>query len=88
MWGAGTAIGELPPYFVARASAMSNRDERKQNNRNKSHVVEEKDEDMEEFEHLLEAEKSGKANLSFMDRLRLGVFKIIKKVWNFFENFN
>jgi vacuole membrane protein 1 len=23
MWGAGTAIGELPPYFVARTAAMS-----------------------------------------------------------------
>ena len=23
IWGAGTAIGELPPYFVARAAAMA-----------------------------------------------------------------
>ena len=23
MWGAGTAIGELPPYFVARAASMA-----------------------------------------------------------------
>lgn len=24
MWGAGTAIGELPPYFIARAARLSN----------------------------------------------------------------
>lgn len=23
LWGLGTAIGELPPYFVARAAAIS-----------------------------------------------------------------
>ena len=23
MWGAGTAIGELPPYFMARAARLS-----------------------------------------------------------------
>jgi hypothetical protein len=23
LWGAGTAIGELPPYFVARAASMA-----------------------------------------------------------------
>jgi len=23
LWGLGTAIGELPPYFVAKAAALS-----------------------------------------------------------------
>ena len=23
IWGAGTAIGELPPYFIARAASMA-----------------------------------------------------------------
>ena len=23
MWGAGTALGELPPYFMARAARLS-----------------------------------------------------------------
>lgn len=23
LWGAGTAIGELPPYFISRASALA-----------------------------------------------------------------
>ena len=26
MWGAGTAIGELPPYFMARAARLSGAD--------------------------------------------------------------
>lgn len=72
MWGAGTAIGELPPYFMARASALSAKDDRK------SEL--DQDEELEEFEHLLQAEKEGADKLSFLDRMRLGVFKIIKKV--------
>ena len=27
MWGAGTAIGELPPYFMARAARLSGHDD-------------------------------------------------------------
>lgn len=27
LWGFGTAIGELPPYFVARAAALANRED-------------------------------------------------------------
>lgn len=74
MWGAGTAIGELPPYFMARASALSSMDNRK----NESDL--EKDEELEEFEHLLEAEKDGSIKLNIFDKLRLSVFKIIKRV--------
>ncbi|KAM5179657.1 vacuole membrane protein 1 isoform 1-T3 [Mantella aurantiaca] len=40
MWGAGTAIGELPPYFMARAARMSG--------------AEPDDEEYEEFEEMLE----------------------------------
>ncbi|XP_064208385.1 vacuole membrane protein 1-like [Anguilla rostrata] len=40
MWGAGTAIGELPPYFMARAARLSG--------------VEPDDEEYEEFEERLE----------------------------------
>uniref|UniRef100_A0A8C7V0E9 Vacuole membrane protein 1 n=1 Tax=Oncorhynchus mykiss TaxID=8022 RepID=A0A8C7V0E9_ONCMY len=40
MWGAGTAIGELPPYFMARAARASGADP--------------DDEDYEEFEEMLE----------------------------------
>lgn len=38
--GAGTAIGELPPYFMARAARQSGADP--------------EDEDYEEFEEMLE----------------------------------
>ena len=40
MWGAGTAIGELPPYFMARAARLSGK------------AIE--DNDYEELEELLE----------------------------------
>lgn len=72
MWGAGTAIGELPPYFMARASALSSIESKK--------VDSDKDEEMVEFEELLEAEKKGSKNLNLLDRVRLSVFKLVKKV--------
>lgn len=68
MWGAGTAIGELPPYFMARASVLSAQED------------EDQDEELMEFEQLLETEKKGTKSISFGDRMRLGIFKVIKKV--------
>lgn len=68
MWGAGTAIGELPPYFMARASVLSAQED------------EDQDEELMEFEQLLEAEKKGTKSISFGDRMRLGIFKVIKRV--------
>ncbi|XP_072503004.1 vacuole membrane protein 1 isoform X4 [Notamacropus eugenii] len=44
MWGAGTAIGELPPYFMARAARLSG--------------AEPDDEDYQEFEEMLEHAQS------------------------------
>lgn len=70
LWGAGTALGELPPYFMARASALAS----------KENHISEIDEELEEFETLLKAEQEGSANLTFFDKLRLSIFKIIKKV--------
>jgi hypothetical protein len=69
MWGAGTAIGELPPYFMARASALSNKE-----------TDAEENEDLIEFEQLLGADGKEKKNLSLLDRSRLYIFRIIKKV--------
>lgn len=40
MWGIGTAIGELPPYFMARAARLSG--------------AEPDDEEYQEFEEMLE----------------------------------
>ncbi|XP_058020119.1 vacuole membrane protein 1 [Ahaetulla prasina] len=44
MWGAGTAIGELPPYFMARAARLSG--------------TEPDDEEYQEFEEMLEHAQS------------------------------
>lgn len=64
MWGAGTALGELPPYFMARAAALSG-------------MRDEDDEELVEFEELLRKDTS---ELSLLDRLRIFVFRIIKRV--------
>jgi len=78
MWGAGTAIGELPPYFMARAARLSGK------------AIE--DDDFEELEELLEKsqkdpravpqkekEKSS-STLSLFDRAKLGVHSLIQRV--------
>ncbi|XP_062288695.1 vacuole membrane protein 1-like isoform X1 [Scomber scombrus] len=44
MWGAGTAIGELPPYFMARAARLSGADP--------------DDEDYQQFEEILDQTQS------------------------------
>eukprot|EP00111_Clytia_hemisphaerica_P024941 TCONS_00073486-protein len=46
MWGAGTAIGELPPYFMARAARLSGEDD-----------VD--NEDLEELEDLISSDDQG-----------------------------
>jgi hypothetical protein len=53
---------------MARAAALSN------------NHSEEQDEELEEFEHLLKLEQDNKNKLSILDRVRLTVFKIIKRV--------
>jgi membrane protein YqaA with SNARE-associated domain len=58
MWGFGTALGELPPYFMARAARISGMD------------VE--DEELEEFTELLQRKK--KANPASLVRLTLNLF--------------
>lgn len=40
MWGAGTALGELPPYFMARTARLS------------GHDPDDEDEELREFEEL------------------------------------
>lgn len=49
--GAGTAIGELPPYFMARAARLSG--------------AEPDDEDYEEFEEMLEQAESAQVRNVF-----------------------
>ncbi|EGT36782.1 CBN-EPG-3 protein [Caenorhabditis brenneri] len=58
LWGAGTALGELPPYFMARAARISGQ--------------EPDDEEYREFLELMNAdkEKDGEQKLSLGERIK------------------
>lgn len=64
MWGAGTAIGELPPYFMARASRLSGQI----------------DEEEQEIADLLEGRERRKEELSILDRGKLFVHNLVQRV--------
>ena len=66
LWGAGTALGELPPYFMAKASRLSGYDP-------------EDAEEMAEFEELQKKKTSGE-KLNFFERLKLAMERIVEKV--------
>ncbi|THD21615.1 Vacuole membrane protein 1 [Fasciola hepatica] len=68
MWGFGTAVGELPPYFMARGARLSDRHE----------------EELEELENILEVEKAttssdplAKQTLTFQKRVELHLHRLI-----------
>jgi len=63
-WGAGTAIGELPPYFMARAARLSGSDP---------------DEDTEEFLELQEKLKNPEKMTRF-ERAKYSVQQLVEKV--------
>jgi vacuole membrane protein 1 len=68
LWGAGTALGELPPYFVARAARI--------NGKNSNENFDQEDlKELEELEALEELE-SGE-NVSFVTHIKLRI-KLIK----------
>ena len=60
MWGAGTALSELPPYFMARAARLSGYDP-------------DDEEDLKEFEELPDPESmvgaTNRESLSIMRKL-------------------
>ena len=64
MWGAGTAIGELPPYFMAKAARLSG--------------VELDDEDLEEVEKLEELESA--KELDLWTRVKKGIFDLVQRM--------
>ncbi|VDL64376.1 unnamed protein product [Nippostrongylus brasiliensis] len=67
LWGAGTAIGELPPYFMARAARLSGE--------------EPDDEEYKEFLQLMNADKKGAADeMSLADRGKAWVERFISRV--------
>lgn len=67
-WGLGTAFGELPPYFMARAARLGTTDDAD-------------DEELIEFEALvINAELHSSRNLTLFERVRYLVYRIIKRV--------
>jgi len=64
-WGAGTALGELPPYFMARAHRLSGYDS---------------DEEDDEFDELQEIKNQNQEEMSWFDRAKLGVERLVEKV--------
>uniref|UniRef100_A0A2P2I0M1 Vacuole membrane protein 1-like n=1 Tax=Hirondellea gigas TaxID=1518452 RepID=A0A2P2I0M1_9CRUS len=65
MWGTGTALGELPPYFMARGARLSGYDP--------------EDEEMAEFEELQRL-KDRPEDMSWLDRVKLSVEKLVERV--------
>ncbi|XP_055386775.1 vacuole membrane protein 1 isoform X3 [Condylostylus longicornis] len=65
LWGAGTALGELPPYFMAKAARLSGIDP-------------DDDDDLKKFEELQKKQKSG--DLSALDKAKLFMEKVVEKV--------
>lgn len=63
-WGAGTALGELPPYFMAKAARLSGYDP---------------DEDEDEFQELQD-KKANAEDLGWFDRAKIGVEQLVKRV--------
>ncbi|CAF1598744.1 unnamed protein product [Rotaria sp. Silwood1] len=68
-WGLGTAFGELPPYFMARAARLgtnNNTDE---------------DEELIEFEQIIiNAELHNSKNLTLFQRMRYSVYCLIERI--------
>merc|ERR1712080_751309 len=63
-WGAGTALGELPPYFMARAHRLSGYDS---------------DEEEDEFEELQE-KIANNEDMNWFDRAKVGIEKLVERV--------
>ncbi|XP_072503002.1 vacuole membrane protein 1 isoform X3 [Notamacropus eugenii] len=70
MWGAGTAIGELPPYFMARAARLSG--------------AEPDDEDYQEFEEMLEHAQSAQIPNPLFDLAGITCGHFLVPFWTFF----
>ncbi|XP_052221105.1 vacuole membrane protein 1-like isoform X2 [Dreissena polymorpha] len=66
MWGAGTAIGELPPYFMARAARLSGADLDA--------------DEFEEIEELLHEKNENPGDMSFLEKAKLSVHNLVQRV--------
>lgn len=66
LWGVGTALGELPPYFMAKASRLSGYDP-------------DDAEEMQEFEELKKKRESGQ-KLGYFDRMKVAMERIVERI--------
>ncbi|XP_058057119.1 vacuole membrane protein 1-like [Anopheles bellator] len=66
LWGAGTALGELPPYFMAKAARLSGN-------------TTDEPENIQEFEKLQKRKKRGE-KLNFFDKGKLLMEDIVESV--------
>lgn len=66
-WGAGTALGELPPYFMARAARLTGQSD-------------EDDEDLADFEQLLAAEKNQSSDKDLVTRGKIFMHNLVQRV--------
>ncbi|XP_029028929.1 vacuole membrane protein 1-like isoform X3 [Betta splendens] len=70
MWGAGTAIGELPPYFMARAARLSG--------------IDPDDEDYQKFEEMLDQTTSAQIPNPLFDLAGITCGHFLVPFWTFF----
>lgn len=66
LWGVGTALGELPPYFMAKASRLSGYDP-------------DDAEEMQEFEELQKKRESGQ-KLNIFDKMKVAMERIVERI--------
>lgn len=66
LWGAGTALGELPPYFMAKAARLSGYDP-------------EDDDDLKEFEELQKKREHGD-HLSLLERAKVSMERVVERI--------
>lgn len=78
MWGAGTALGELPPYFMARAARLSSLKPHRSGRRRSTTKID----DIESLAELqaLQQKQQNPEQLTWLDRSKLGVERLVKKV--------
>lgn len=68
LWGVGVAIGELPPYLMARATRLSGSDPDDDDN-----------DDLKELEELNKKRELG-VDLSIVDRMKISMEKGVEKL--------
>ena len=83
-WGAGTALGELPPYFMARAARLSGYDAPSCVEFSTTLVFSRIDpdadaDDLKEFEEL-KRKQSNKKDLTLIERGKLFVEELVQRV--------